>query len=39
MNLKSKLTGALVWLKKCASRFHRNREIFVIMEGGVVMKS
>jgi hypothetical protein len=36
MNLKSKLAGALVRLKKWVSRFQRKREIFVIMEGGVV---
>ena len=36
MNLKSKLAGALVRLKKWISRFQRKREIFVIMEGGVV---
>ena len=36
MNLKSKLAGALVRLKKWVSRFQRKREIFVVMEGGVV---
>jgi hypothetical protein len=36
MNLKSKLAGALVGLKKWISRFQRQREIFLIMEGGVV---
>ena len=36
MNLKSKLARALVRLKKWVSRFQRKREIFVIMEGGVV---
>jgi hypothetical protein len=36
MNLKSKLAGALVRLKKWVSRFQRKREIFLIMEGGVV---
>ena len=36
MNLKSKLAGALVRLKKWVSRFQRKREIFLVMEGGVV---
>jgi hypothetical protein len=36
VNLKSKLARALVRLKKWVSRFQRKREIFVIMEGGVV---
>ena len=36
MKLKSKLAGALVRLKKWASRYQRKREIFLIMEGGVV---
>jgi hypothetical protein len=36
MNLKSKLAGAQVRLKKWVSRFQRKREIFVIMKGGVV---
>ena len=36
MNLKSKLDSALVRLKKWVSRFQRKREIFVVMEGGVV---
>ncbi len=36
MNLKSKLAGALVRLKKWVSRYERKREIFVVMEGGVV---
>jgi hypothetical protein len=36
MNLKSNLAGALVRLKKWVSRFQRKREIFLIMEGGVV---
>jgi hypothetical protein len=34
--LKSKLAGALVRLKKWVSRFQRKREIFLVMEGGVV---
>jgi hypothetical protein len=34
--LKSKLAGALVGLKKWVSRFQRKREIFLVMEGGVV---
>lgn len=36
MDLKSKLAGALGRLKKRVSRFQRKREIFVVMEGGVV---
>ena len=36
MNLKSKLAGALVKLKKWVSRFQRKREIFLVLEGGVV---
>jgi hypothetical protein len=36
MKWKSKLAGALVRLKKWVSRFQRKREIFVVMEGGVV---
>ena len=36
MNLKSKLAGALVRLKKWVSRLQRKREIFLVMEGGVV---
>ena len=36
MNLKSKLAGALVRLKKWVSRFQRKREIFLVIEGGVV---
>ena len=36
MKLKSKLAGALVRLKKWVSRFQRKREIFLVMEGGVV---
>jgi hypothetical protein len=36
MNLKSRLAGALVRLKKWVSRFQRKREIFIVMEGGVV---
>jgi hypothetical protein len=36
MNLKSKLAGVLVRLKKWVSRFQRKREIFLVMEGGVV---
>ena len=36
MKWKSKLAGALVRLRKWVSRFKRQREIFVIMEGGVV---
>ena len=36
MNLKSKLAGALVRLKKWVFRFQRKREIFLMMEGGVV---
>ena len=36
MNLKSKLAGALVRLKKWVSRFQRKRGISGIMEGGVV---
>ena len=36
MNLKSRLAGALVGLKKWVSRFQRKREIFLVMEGGVV---
>ena len=36
MHLKSKLAGALVRLKKWVSRIQRKREIFVVMEGGVV---
>ena len=36
MNLKSKLAGALVRLKKWVVRIQRKREIFLVMEGGVV---
>lgn len=36
MNLKSKLAWALVRLKNLVSRCQRNREIFVIMDGGLV---
>jgi hypothetical protein len=36
MKLKSKLAGALVRLKKWVSRHQRKREIFLVMEGGVV---
>ena len=36
MNLKSKVAGALMGLKKWVSRFHRKREIFLVIEGGVV---
>ena len=36
MKLKSKLAGALVRLKKWVTRVQRKREIFLIMEGGVV---
>jgi hypothetical protein len=36
MNLKSKLAGALMRLKKWVSRFQRKRGISGIMEGGVV---
>ena len=36
MNLKSRLAGALVRLKKWVSRFQRKREIFLVIEGGVV---
>ena len=36
MNLKSKLGGALERLKKWVSRIQRKREVFVVMEGGVV---
>jgi hypothetical protein len=36
MNLKSKLVGALARLKKWVSHVQRKREIFLIMEGGVV---
>ena len=36
MNLKSKLARAVVRLKKWASRYQRKREIYLIMEGGVV---
>jgi len=36
MKLKSKLASALVRLKKWVSRFQRKREIFLVMEGGVV---
>jgi hypothetical protein len=36
MNLRSKLAGALVRIKKWVSRFQRKREISVITEGGVV---
>jgi len=36
MNFKSRLAGALVRLKKRVSRFQRKREIFLVMEGGVV---
>jgi hypothetical protein len=36
MKLKSKLAGALVRLKKWVSRYRRKREIFLVMEGGVV---
>jgi hypothetical protein len=36
MNLKSKLAGALVRLKKWLSRFQRKREIFLVMDGGVI---
>ena len=36
MKLKSQLAGTLVRLKKWVSRFQRKREIFLVMEGGVV---
>ena len=36
MNLKSKLAGALVRLKNLVSRCQRKREIFVIMDGGLI---
>lgn len=36
MDLKSKLVGALVKLKKWVSCFQHKREIFLVMEGGVV---
>jgi hypothetical protein len=36
MNLKSKLAGALVRLKNWVFRFQRKREIFLVMEGGVI---
>ena len=36
MKLKSKLASVLVGLKKWFSRFQRKREIFVVIEGGVV---
>jgi hypothetical protein len=36
MKLKSQLAGALVRLKQWVFRFQRKREIFLIMEGGVI---